>query len=224
MCGRFTLNATVDDLMAAFPMIRFADIETQPRTNICPTQQVLAVRQTETDSPAACWFRWGLVPFWAKDLKIGSQLINARAETVVDKPAFRSAFKKRRCLVLADGFIEWTGEKKARRPWHITFADKRPMTFAGLWERWGEGEQTIETCTIVTTTANAAMSKLHDRMPVILDGRDRGRWLDCSPCEPALLTEMLRPHPLDDLQFTPMAEEKPAKPKSQGDLFAAIED
>jgi len=223
MCGRFTLNATVEDLMAAFPMIRFADIQTQPRSNICPTQQVLAVRCTEADPATAAWFRWGLVPFWAKDLKIGSHLINARAETIVEKPAFRSAFKKRRCLVLADGFIEWTGEKAARKPWHITHADRRLMAFAGLWERWGEGEETLETCTIVTTTANAAMSKLHDRMPVILGDRDRDRWLNCSPCEPALVTEMLRPHPLDDLQFTPIEADLRPKPKPPRDLFTALD-
>ncbi|MBX9681897.1 MAG: SOS response-associated peptidase [Gemmataceae bacterium] len=204
MCGRFTLSATVDDLMAAFPMIRFANIETSPRGNICPTQQVLAVRRTETDAISACWFRWGLVPFWAKDLKIGASMINARAETIIEKPAFRTAFKKRRCLVLADGFIEWTGEKKARKPWNIAFADRRPMTFAGLWERWGEAENVVETCTIVTTTANDAMSKLHDRMPVILTERDHERWLDCSPCEPALLTEMLQPYSGSDLALSPI--------------------
>jgi putative SOS response-associated peptidase YedK len=204
MCGRFTLTATVDDLMTAFPMIRFVGIETAPRGNICPTQQVLAVRRTESDPIHACWFRWGLVPFWAKDLKIGASMINARAETVAEKPAFRTAFKKRRCLIVADGFIEWTGEKKARQPWHIAFEDRRPMTFAGLWERWGEADNVVETCTIVTTTANEAMSKLHDRMPVIVSERDRDRWLDCSPCEPGLLTEMLRPYPGGDLALTPI--------------------
>src|SRR4051794_36399719 len=138
MCGRFTLMASADDLMQAFPMIRFVGLEMQPRGNICPTQHVLAVRQAEGQEPAACWFRWGLVPFWAKDLKIGSSLINARAETVAEKPAFRAAFKKRRCLVLADGFLEWTGEKKARKPWRIQRKDGKPLAFAGLWERWGE--------------------------------------------------------------------------------------
>lgn len=203
MCGRFTLTATVDALMAAFPMIRFVGIETSPRGNICPTQQILAARQLDEESPTACWFRWGLVPFWAKDMKIGASLINARAETVPEKPAFRSSFKKRRCLVFADGFLEWTGEKRARKPWRIAHADGRPMAFAGLWERWGEGDGLIESCTIITTAANDAMRAIHDRMPVLLTGRDRETWLDPSPKDPATLTEMLRPYPGDDLTLTP---------------------
>ena len=132
------------------------------------------------------------MPFWADDLKIGSRLLNARADGIATKPAFRDALKKRRCLILADGFYEWRTEGKAKLPFHIRRTDRKPFAFAGLWERWNKGETPVESCTIVTTDANDFMKPLHDRMPVILDPKDYDRWLGPSH-EPASVVELLRP-------------------------------
>jgi putative SOS response-associated peptidase YedK len=139
---------------------------------------VLAVRiQPGTDKPEAIWLRWGLVPSWAEDVKIGYKLINARLDTVAAKPSFRSAFKHRHCLVLADGFYEWKTTGKAKQPFHIRMRDGRPFGFAGLWEKWEYEGKTIESCTILTTDANATVSPVHNRMPVIVDPLYFQDWL-----------------------------------------------
>jgi putative SOS response-associated peptidase YedK len=130
----------------------------------------------------------GVIPSWAKDPKIASSLINARAETVAEKPSFRSAFKRRRCLILADGYYEWTGKPGKKQPWHFHLPDDKPFAFAGLWEHWKPPEgDPIETCVIVTTAANELASKYHDRMPVIVDSGDYARWLDPAAGSPELL-------------------------------------
>jgi putative SOS response-associated peptidase YedK len=171
MCGRFTLGATATDLAAQF------NLATVPpwtsRDNIAPTQEVLIVRRASPQaSREARLHRWGLVPSWAKDPAIGNRLINARAETVATKPAFRRAFKERRCLVLADGFYEWHKEGANKQPYHIRLRDGRPFAFTGLGEHW-EGEETaIDSCTLLTTTPNEVMRPLHDRMPVILQAAE----------------------------------------------------
>jgi putative SOS response-associated peptidase YedK len=204
MCGRFTLKAPVEKLRECFPLFEIPEI--QPRFNIAPTQQILAVRQEEGARPRAAFFRWGLVPSWAKDLKIGASLINARADTVASKPAFRAAFKRRRCLVLADGFYEWPkGDKKGpKEACHIQMADGQPLAFAGLWEHWDGAEPAVDSCTIITTDANELMRPLHDRMPVILEARDFARWLDPAPVDPGLLQEMLRPYPSELMALRPV--------------------
>lgn len=172
-----------------------------PRFNICPTQSVLAVRQREKKLSAE-ELRWGLVPFWAKELKIGAKMINARSETVASKPAFRSAFKSRRCLIIADGFFEWKKTKSGKQPYFIGRSDSKPYVMAGLWESWkdpqpslfdDEGEkQTVETCTIITTSANRFMAPLHDRMPVILNDNDAMQfWLDPEFSDHGVLEQML---------------------------------
>jgi putative SOS response-associated peptidase YedK len=203
MCGRFTLSASAARLQEVFPLFEFPQIV--PRYNIAPTQDVLAIRQRENSPPRAAMLRWGLIPTWAKDKKIGVSLINARADTVADKPAFRTAFRGRRCLVLADGFYEWrkSADKGAKQPFHIRLRDGSPFAFAGLWERWKGDEGPVNSCTIITTDANEAVRPLHDRMPVILQPGDYARWLDPAPCDPGPLQEMLRPYPAEQICVIP---------------------
>ena len=175
MCGRFNLTANAAEIEKAFDLFESLG-DLTPRYNIAPTQQVLAIRQDE-GKRAFCRLRWGLVPFWADDLKIGYKLINARADGIATKPSFRDALKKRRCLIPATGFYEWRTEGKAKRPFHVFRQDHRPFAFAGLWERWNKGDTPVESCTIVTTDANDFMKSLHTRMPVILDPKDYDLWL-----------------------------------------------
>jgi putative SOS response-associated peptidase YedK len=202
MCGRFTLRAPPQALADEFELAEVSLFE--PRFNIAPTQSVPAIRLHDGGRQLA-QFRWGLVPFWADDPKIGYRLINARSESAASKAAFRDAFKKRRCLVLADGFYEWKKSGKTKQPFHIRRADGKPFAFAGLWERWQppDGEP-LETCTILTTTANATLSALHDRMPVILERPDRAAWLDPAAAKDDLQA-LLRPLPDDALTAVPVS-------------------
>lgn len=175
MCARFTLSAPANRVGELFDL---SLLDAEPRFNITPTQTVLTVRAPEGKREFAN-LRWGLVPSWAKDLKIGNKLLNARSETVADKPSFRSAFKSRRCLIVADGFYEWRTENGKKQPYHIHFQDRGPFAFAGLWEHWhDEAGKPVETCTILTTAANEFMQPIHDRMPVILSKEDYSRWLN----------------------------------------------
>lgn len=209
MCGRFTLSANAQRLRDSFPLFEIPDFA--PRFNIAPTQQILVVKQDDGQAARGAFMRWGLIPSWAKDMKIGASLINARADTVASKPAFRAAFKRRRCLVLADGFYEWhknmagQGTKAPKQPFHIRMRDARPYAFAGLWERWAGAEPAIESCSIITTDANEILQPLHDRMPVILDQRDHARWLDPGFGDPGVLSEMLHPFPADQMIATPVS-------------------
>ncbi len=176
MCGRYSLTTPVEGIIRLFDVPERPNLK--PRFNIAPTQDVAAVRQDEDGSRHLVTFRWGLVPFWAKDLSVGARMINARAETVRQKPAFRAAFKRRRCLVPSDGYYEWKKQKNAKQPYRIVMQDGGPFAFAGLWETWSapDGSE-VETCTIVTTDATPATAEIHDRMPVILDAGDFATWL-----------------------------------------------
>lgn len=174
MCGRFNLRANSATLKEVFPLLEIPELT--PRYNIAPTQSVAAVR-LDDHGQRVDMLRWGLIPFWAEDKKIGYKLINARADSVASKPAFRSAFRKRRCLVLADGFYEWQKTDGKKQPYCIGRSDGRPFAFAGLWEHWDKGEP-INSCTIITTDANDVVRPLHDRMPAILLPTDFDRWLD----------------------------------------------
>ncbi|MFO0965629.1 MAG: SOS response-associated peptidase [Gemmataceae bacterium] len=201
MCGRFSLGVSTDQLKGFFPLFDLP--ASLRRYNIAPTQDVLAVRvEKGKEKPQGGLMRWGLVPYWAEDLSIGNKQINARAETLATKPAFRSAFQKRRCLILADGFYEWKKLGKEKQPFHIHNKDGSPFAFAGLWEYWKKKEgadakapASVESCAIITTDANELVASLHDRMPAILDPGDYLRWLDPAPVDPAVLQEMLRPYP-----------------------------
>jgi putative SOS response-associated peptidase YedK len=176
MCGRFTLTVDPADLQDLFGLSEPAPAALKPRYNIAPTQPVAVIPNQEPRKLEL--FQWGLIPAWAKDPKIGNSLINARAETVAEKPAFRAAFKRRRCLILADGFFEWKKEGKAKTPMHIQMKGGQPFAFAGLWEVWSTPDgSTVPTCTILTTTANELVQSIHDRMPVILPPEAFGIWL-----------------------------------------------
>ncbi|MDX1499042.1 MAG: SOS response-associated peptidase [Woeseiaceae bacterium] len=176
MCGRFAFYSPAEATARLFDASGSLDV--RPRYNIAPTQDIAAIRPHE-DGRELVALRWGLVPFWAKDPSIGNRMINARAETVAEKPAFRAAYRRRRCLVPADGFYEWKKERQGKTPWLISRKDGAPFAFAGLWERWTSKEtgEDIESATLITTAANDFMAELHDRMPVILDPGSADRWL-----------------------------------------------
>ncbi|MGO9567986.1 MAG: SOS response-associated peptidase, partial [Desulfomonilaceae bacterium] len=199
MCGRFVLMTVGRDIAEHFQLSEEPELE--PRYNIAPTQIVAVVRlDPETTHWQLRLAKWGLVPFWAKDPSIGSRLINARAESAADKPAFRAAFKHRRCLVPADGFYEWERAKKNRQPYFFGAADKRPFAFAGLWEHWeGPDGAVIESCTVLTTDSNELLQPIHDRMPVILKVEDYDRWLDPTVKKVELLQHLLKPYPSEEM-------------------------
>lgn len=192
MCGRFTLATDLDDLAERFSFST-TDLSFKPRYNIAPSQQVLAVMSDHARRGGL--LRWGLIPSWAKDSSMGDRMINARAETVAEKPSFRRALQKRRCLVLADGFYEWKAVGKKKTPLYIARKDHAPFGFAGLWETWKSPEgETIHSCTIITTTPNALMESIHNRMPVILPRDAEAAWLDGSLEAPERLLPLLVPY------------------------------
>lgn len=192
MCGRFTLTADVDRLAERFAF-RVANLSSTPRYNIAPSQSVLTL--INDGEPRAGLLRWGLIPSWAKDSAIGDRMINARAETVAEKPSFRRALHKRRCLVLADGFYEWRKEGKKKVPLFITLKSREPFGFAGLWETWrSPTNEAVHSCTIITTTPNRLMESIHNRMPVILSRETEALWLDRTVEDPQVLLPLLTPY------------------------------
>ncbi len=181
MCGRYTLTAPVESLAQLFGFDERPNLSA--RYNIAPTQEVPALRLDGAGALKLFQPRWGLIPSWAKDKSIAAKLINARGETVAEKPSFRSAFRQRRCLMLADGFYEWKAVKKdgktLKQPYRVTLADGRPYAFAGLWESWRDPADgsIVETCCLITTEANARLQPIHHRMPVMLLAERAGAWL-----------------------------------------------
>ena len=198
MCGRFAQRTPARVLARTFGV---EVPETMARYNIAPTQEVLAVRQ-QAEGRVAVMLKWGLVPAWAQDASIGARLINARAETVADKPAFRAALKSRRCLIPASGFYEWLRAGTHKQPYYFRLRDDRPLAFAGLWERWGAE---LETCTILTTAANPLVAATHDRMPVILRAEDYDLWLDESVHSRGQLTPLLVPYLAAEMTAQPVS-------------------
>jgi len=197
MCGRFTLRAPASVIAEQFRLSAVPPFSA--RFNIAPTQPVLAVRAAPERELVA--LVWGLVPSWAKDAKGGARMINARAETLAQRPAFRAALRHRRCLIPADGFYEWPKAGRARQPFFYHMIDERPFAMAGLWESWeGAGGGPLETCTIVTTQANELVAAVHDRMPVILAAEDYDRWLDGAVESPEEVVPLLRPYPSQQMR------------------------
>jgi putative SOS response-associated peptidase YedK len=206
MCGRFSLTVDPDDLREAFPGLQVPD-QVAPRFNIAPSQPVAVVPnngQNRLD-----FYIWGLVPSWAKDPQIGSRMINARAETLAEKPSFRTAFRRRRCLIPADGFFEWqqaTGEK-SRTPMYIRLKSGKPFAFAGLWERWQSPDGSeLFSCTIITTRPNSLMKPIHDRMPVILPEEFYPHWLDPAEADTHQLASLLEPYPPELMTAYPVSK------------------
>lgn len=200
MCGRFTIMLEADELREVLELGKVPD-DWMPRFNLAPSQPAGVVVDAETRNVG--WMKWGLVPGWAKDAQIGSRLINARAETLAEKPSFRQAFTRRRCLIPADGFYEWhhpEGGKGRGQPVHIHMKDRRPFFLAGLWERWQAAESDpLLSFTIITTQANELVGKIHERMPVILTGETAWNWLKPHPVSE--LAGFLRPYPEDEMEM-----------------------
>jgi len=207
MCGRFTLKSSARDLAEAFPWLELPSSGMSPRYNVAPSQAVPAVRNDGSRRIEP--LRWGLVPFFARDPSIGDRMINARSETAAEKPAFREAFRHRRCLVFADGFYEWRENpgRRAKTPMYVQVEDGRPFAFAGLWESWrGPGEdEPLRSCTILTTEPNERLRAIHDRMPVILREGDVERWIAPEPRPVAWLQPMLAPYPAEKTRLHPVS-------------------
>jgi len=234
MCGRFTLRASASVIAEQFSLFEVPAFVA--RFNIAPTQPVPVIRRRAgplegdggtaagssgqaEDRPCRCssvpvlsarrelrWMRWGLIPGWAKDPAIGAGLINVRAETAAEKPAFRAAIRHRRCLVVADGFYEWQHTGRTKQPYFIRLSDDRPFAFAGVWEAWeGAYPTTLETCAILTTGPNELIRPIHDRMPAILSPGDYAAWLDPTIEDPRQVLSLLTPYPSDAMQTHPVS-------------------
>ena len=204
MCGRFSQAKDADRYARLFGLT--TDMRFRVRYNVAPSQAVLLCRVAEWGKWELVTLTWGLVPHWAKEPSTSYSTINARAETVATKPAYRDAFRQRRCLIPADGFYEWKPGKPRKQPHYIRRKDGEPFAFAGLWERWQRGEQRIESCTIIVTTANDVVAPIHDRMPVILDPAAYSRWLD-PQSDQQTLQALLRPSSARDLEAYPVGFE-----------------
>jgi len=207
MCGRFNLRTPASELASFFDIVFDPPLQATlaPRFNIAPSQPVLVIRG-EFDRVAADLVNWGLVPGWAKDPTVGNRMINARCETVAEKPSFQAAFRRRRCLVPATGFYEWqkTGGRE-KQPWHIHRPDDSPLAFAGIWERWeADDGSALETCAIITTAANSRMDPIHHRMPVILEPADFPAWLDPEHDDRDRLESLMVPCPDQELVTEPI--------------------
>lgn len=204
MCGRFYLDVQADELMSEFGLESAPALP--PRFNIAPSQQVAAVLE-DKQGRRLQMLHWGLIPFWAKDAKIGYHTINARAETVESKPAFRAAFKYRRCLIPASGFFEWKAEADGKQPYCIRPKREPLFAFAGLYEHWeGEGGKLIDSCSIIVTEANQAVKPVHERMPVILSQENYSAWLDPDNQVPRLLKPLLQPSPDEIISLYPVSK------------------
>jgi putative SOS response-associated peptidase YedK len=207
MCGRITLRTPMSVLMREFEFQMATAVDLLPRYNIAPTQSVAVVLQ-RGEQRQFDYLRWGLIPSWAKDAKLAASMINARAETVAEKPAFRSAFKSRRCLILADGYYEWLRQTKAKQPYLYEIEGGRPFAMAGLWESWRGptgNEAPLHTCTTITTTANPLAAEVHDRMPVILHAAHYDAWLKPGS-DPAILKQLLVPYQPDKMTVRPVSQ------------------
>ena len=205
MCGRFALTVDPSDLQEAFPEFSFP-AQAAPRFNIAPSQPILAVPNDGTNK--ADFFVWGLIPSWAKDPAIGGRLINARAETLAEKPAFRSAYKYHRCLIFADGFFEWQAQpgEKSKVPHFIRLKSGKPFAFAGLWEHWQSPDGSeVKSATIITTEPNELMTPIHNRMPVILPKEACAQWIDPSPQPSSRFQSLLIPYPIGELEAFPVS-------------------
>ena len=205
MCGRFSQSKSAETIAQVFQVNNVPPLT--PRYNIAPTQQIQTILQNAEQSQREFqMLHWGLIPSWAKDPKMGARMINARAETVTEKPSFRAAFKQRRCLILADGFYEWQQQEKKKQPFYFRMNDEHPFAFAGLWEHWKSGDgEVINSCTILTTEPNDLMRPVHNRMPVIIDPKDYDLWLDKEVKKPELLQPLLHPYSAEEMTAYPVS-------------------
>jgi len=201
MCGRFIL---LTDLSVIVESFRIGEVtaEYKPGSSISPGQQISAVIRDDNVNKLVN-FRWGLIPSWAKDPSMGNRMFNARAETIAEKPSFREAFKKRRCLIVADGFYEWQKMEKGKKPFHFSLRSSEPFGFAGLYETWLSPEnKPVKTCTIITTDANDLLKSIHDRMPVIVPKDKEALWMDHDVPGQRELTAILKPYPAEGMTMS----------------------
>lgn len=207
MCGRFTLTRDIQSVARAFNMPVPPSLQAGPRYNVAPTQQVVTLLHDDDASGTHLdVLRWGLIPSWAKEESIGSRMINARSETLAEKPSFKRLLNSKRCLVVADGFYEWKKEQGGKTPMYITLKDQGLFTFAGLWDTWRNPDgEPIRTCTIITTDANTLMEPIHDRMPAILSPEARDEWLDTDQHDIPFLLSLLRPYAPDEMTARPVS-------------------
>lgn len=205
MCGRFTLTLDPEQLSDIFPWASIPP-DISPRYNIAPSQPVAVI--PNTGEFGLKFFRWGLIPAWAKDPAIGNRMINARAETLTEKPSFKAALKLRRCLILADGFYEWkqSATGKSKTPMYIRLASKKAFAFAGLWDMWKAPDGSpIQSCTIITTQPNSLLATIHDRMPVIVPEEDYLKWLTPGEVDSIDISQLLIPYPADAMEAYPVS-------------------
>jgi len=201
MCGRFVKKSSKEELRKRFGFDDLAQgVLLEPRYNIAPSQEqpVLIVSQ---DRRILTMMKWGLVPYWSKDSKVGYRMINARSEGIEEKPSFKTPLKKRRCIVMADGFYEWhKPDKKTKIPYYFRLKSGEPFALAGLWDLWDKGDHILKTFTIITTVSNELMEPIHNRMPVILREKDEGRWLDPEIVDPKYVLPLLTPYSSDEME------------------------
>ncbi len=224
MCGRFFLFTPEDVIAERFELNNRVKVE--PRYNIAPTQDIVVVRiDPESSGREPVMLRWGLLPFWAEDQKISYKMINAQSETAAKKPAFRAAFKYRRCIIPADGFYEWKKENKKKQPYVVRAGEGELFGFAGLWEHWeGPDGEVIESCTILTTEPNEKIKEIHNRMPVILEQSEYAVWLDTESKDAVQLQELLTAFPADKMKVYPVST-LVNKPQNDGpDCIAPLEE
>ena len=208
MCGRYALYSNIEQIKTHFPIDQVA-CESEPNYNVAPTQEVLAIVKQDGVN-ILDKLHWGLVPFWAKDTKVGYKMINARIETVSSKPAFREAFKKRRCLIPADGFYEWYGAKGQKQPVFITLPDKKPFAFAGLWETWqdkADPGSVYRSCTIITREAAGGLQKIHNRMPMVLGLEAYAEWMEPGNDRVESLLEILSSGAVTEFTYYPVSKQ-----------------
>ena len=202
MCGRFSLHVDINKVAQHFGVP--ATLETSPRYNVAPTQDVVSIMRNGSSHLAL--LRWGLIPAWAKDETIGSRMINARAETLTEKASFKGLLRSKRCMIVADGFYEWRKENGSKTPMYITLKNSEPFAFAGLWDQWKSPDgQLIRTCTIITTDPNDVVASIHNRMPAILVPDAYDLWLDPDVRDEHALTHWLSPYPAEEMTARPVS-------------------
>jgi len=208
MCGRFVQYSPLQTIQQILD-VGTVSFEVIPNYNVAPTQKIITVIKHNNENKLEK-LHWGLVPFWAKDISIGSRMINARAETVSQKPSFRNAFRKRRCLIPADGFYEWKGEKGNKQPYYVSIPSGEPFSFAGLWETWTDketGEESVyKSCTIITTAASESIREIHHRMPAILDPEFHEKWLNTDIQDPKELQVIINDGIIHNMSFYPVSK------------------
>lgn len=217
MCGRFALAVDINSLKKAYSIVpedaKRCDLS--PRYNIAPSQEIVGICQTENGIRTLDSFRWGLIPHWAKDSSIGTKMINARAETVAEKPSFSAAFRSRRCLFPASAFYEWVRSGNEKIPYCIRHKDKSLMAFAGIWESWNGPDGPLQSCSILTTAANKILEPIHQRMPVILSAEFFDQWLDIRNNNPNQLSPLLKPY-AEDLLEAYRVDQRVNSPRNDG--------